>query len=205
MALSPATVSGVFSPDILIHATVAHVFILGSTHPRHRNSLVYAGLLYMNEYLCDHEILTAALLSPRPGWNHRWCYHRQALKPLCDNRHSAGNVITVPSGINPRATVASIKGHFRGIKALTRPHFAFAHAQTLVILHYHECYIAPMQGNLPTFQLDATVRAAFMPDSTPEFLPIFSSSKCTKTSIFSCFHYSLQWFDPQKLPRCFQA
>ena len=113
--------------------------------------------------------------------------------------------LTVPSGINPRATVASIKGHFRGIKALTRPHFAFAHAQTLVILHYHECYITPMQGNLPAFQLDATVRAAFMPDTALKFLPIFSSLKCTKMSIFSGFLHSLRWFGPQKLPRCFQA
>ena len=133
---------------------------------------------------------SSALLSPRPGWNLRWCYHRSVPKPLCESHHSVGSIIKVPSGINPRATVASIKGHFRGIKALTRPHFAFAHAQTLVILHYHECYIAPMQGNLPTFQLNATVRAAFMPDSTLEFLPISSSLKCTKASIFSGFLHS---------------
>lgn len=51
--------------------------------------------------------------------------------------------------------------------------------------------------------VEPTVRAAFMPDSTLEFLPIFSGSKCTKTSIFSGFLHSLQWFDPQKFPRCF--
>ena len=44
-----------------------------------------------------------------------------------------------------------------------------------------------------------------IPDSTLEFLPIFSSSKYAKSSIFSGFLHSLQWFDPQKLPRCFQA
>ena len=38
-------------------------------------------------------------------------------KLLCDNHHSVGNIITVPSGINPRATVASIKALFRGVKA----------------------------------------------------------------------------------------
>lgn len=38
--------------------------------------------------------------------------------------------------------------------------------------------------------LDVTVRAAFMPDSTLEFLPIFSSLKCTKSSIFSGFLHS---------------
>ena len=50
--------------------------------------------------------------------------------------------------------------------------------------------IAPMQGNLPNFQLNATVRAAFIPDSTLEFLPIFSRRKCTKMSIFSGFLHS---------------
>ena len=66
-------------------------------------------------------------------------------------------------------------------------------------------YRPPMQGNSPAFQLDATVRTAFIPDSTLEFLPIFSRRKCTKTSIFSGFLRSLRWFDPRKLPRCFQA
>ena len=110
------------------------------------------------------------------------------------NRYVKGtavvDTITVPSGINPRATVASIKGHFRGVKALTRPHFAVAHAQTLVILHYHECCIIPMQVILPTFQLDATVRAAFMPDFTLESLPIFISRRCVISSIFSDFLHS---------------
>lgn len=113
--------------------------------------------------------------------------------------------LTVPSGITPRATVASIKELFRGIKASIHTRFAFAHARVSGILHYHECYIAPMQGNLPTSRLNATVRAAFMPDSTPELLPIFSSKKCTKSSVFSGFLHSLRWFDPQKLPRYFQA
>ena len=53
--------------------------------------------------------------------------------------------------------------------------------------------------------LDVTVRAAFIPDSALEFLPIFSSLKCTKLSIFSGFLHSLQWFGPQKFPRYFQA
>ena len=113
--------------------------------------------------------------------------------------------ITVQSDINPRATVASIQVLFRGIKASNWPRCALSHAHGLGILHYHECYIAPMQGSLPTFQLNATVRGVFMPDSTLEFLPILSIRKCTKMSIFSGFLHSLQWFDPQKLPRRFQA
>ena len=131
--------------------------------------------------------------------------HWAAPKPLCDNRHSAGNVITVPSGINPRATVASIKVLFRGIKASIHSCFAFAHAWILSILHCREPEFGFMQGILPVFHYDATVRVAFIPDSTLEFLPIFSSSKCIKTSIFSSFLHSLQWFVPRKLPRCFEA
>ena len=184
---------------------VVHVFIPDSTHPRHRSFLVYVGLPHTNEHLREHEIHTPNLLSPRPGWNRRWCYHRSIPKPLCDNRHNVGNVATVPSGINPRATVASIKVLFRGIKASIYTRFAISHAHTLGISHYQECCIARIQGNLPVPHYNATVRGAFMPDSTLEFLPIFSSLKCTKSSIFSDFLHSLQWFDPQKLPRYFPA
>ena len=113
--------------------------------------------------------------------------------------------LTVQSDINPRATVASIKVLFQGINVSIHTRFTLSHAHGLGILHYHECYIAPMQGNLPTFQLNATVRAAFMPDSTLEFLPIFSSLKCIKSLIFSGFLHSLRWFGPRKLPRYFQA
>lgn len=115
------------------------------------------------------------------------------------------HLLTVQSDINPRATVASIKVLFRGIKASIYTCFTLSHAHTLGISHYQECCIARIQGNLPVPHYNATVRAAFIPDSTLEFLPIFSSSKCTKSSTFSGFPHSLQWFDPQKLPRCFQA
>ena len=65
--------------------------------------------------------------------------------------------LTVQSDINPRATVASIKVLFLSINASIHTCFTLAHARALSILHYHECYISPMQGNLPTFQLNATV------------------------------------------------
>ena len=178
----------------LSHVTVTLSFIPGSTHLRYCSAPAYAGLPHTNEHLCDHVFititLTAGLLSPRPGWNRRWCYHRQVPKLLCDNHHSVGNIITVPSGINPRATVASIKVLFLSINASIHTRFTLAHARALSILHYHECYISSLQGNLPTFQLNATVEAAFMPDSTLEYLPIFSSLKCTKSSIFSGFLHS---------------
>ena len=98
--------------------------------------------------------------------------------------------LTLPSGINPRATVASIKVLFRGINVSIHTRFALSRTHASGISHYRARYIALMQGNLPTFQLNATVRAAFIPDSTLEVLPIFSSSKCTKTSIFSRFLHS---------------
>ena len=109
---------------------------------------------------------------------------------LCENHHRFGNTITVQSDINPRATVASIKVLFRGIKALTRPRFALSRTHALGILHYPVRYIAPVQGILPVSQLDATVRAAFMPDVTMEFLPTFSIQKCVKSSVFSRFYRS---------------
>ena len=83
----------------LIYATVTPAFIPGSTHPCHGSSPAYAGLLHTNGHLCDHVFititLTSALLSPRPGWNRRWCYHRQAPKPLCESYHNLG---TSPHG-----------------------------------------------------------------------------------------------------------
>ena len=73
----------------LIYATVTPAFIPGSTHPCHGSSLAYAGLHHTNEHLCDHVFIpflpTSALLSPRPGWNRRWCYHCSAPITLCDN------------------------------------------------------------------------------------------------------------------------
>ena len=175
-------------------ATVALAFITGSTHPRYGSSLASARLPHTNGHLYDHVfitiLLTSALLSPRPGWNLRWCYHHQAMKPLCESHHSVGNIITVPSGINPRATVASIKVLFRCIKASIHSCFAFAHAWILSILHCREPKFGFMQGILSVFHYDATVRATFIPDSTLEFLPIFSNSKCTKSSIFSDFLHS---------------
>ena len=146
-------------------ATVALSFIPGSTHSRYGSSLAFAGLPHTNAHLSDQVfiiiLLTSALLSPRPGWNRRWCYHRSAPKPLCDNRHSVVNTLMVPSGINPRATVASIKVLFRGIKALFHTRFSLAHAHTLGILlvsHYN-----------------ASVKAAFMPDSTLDSSPFLAA------------------------------
>ena len=171
--------------------------------------------LLMPDYPTRMSISAAMWLSP--SCSHPTCYLQDRDEIADDviiaqprNRcvkvtHSVGNIITVPSGINPRATVASIKVLFRGIKASIHTRFALSHAHVLSILHSYKPYSGFIQGDLSTFRLNATVRAAFMPDSTLEFLPISSSRKCVKSSIFSCFLHSLQWFAPQKLPRYFPA
>ena len=96
-------------------------------------------------------------------------------KPLCESHRSIVSTLTVQSDINPWATVASIKVLFRGIKASFHTRFALAHAHTLGILHYREHYIASMYGILLVSHYNATVKAAFMPDSTLDLFPIFSA------------------------------
>lgn len=81
-------------------------------------------------------------------------------------------------------------GAFSGIRASIHTRFALSHAHGIGILHYQKQHFNFIQGNLPTFQLNAAVRGVFMPDSTLDFLPIFSSKKCAKASIFSCFLHS---------------
>ena len=190
MTLSFATVAPSLALIAPTLATVSHVLIPDSTHPRYGNSPAYAVLPHTNEHLRKHEILTSALSSPRPGWNRRWCYHRSVPKPLCESHLSVGNTITVQSGINPRATIASIKMLFRGINVSIQPHFALACVHVLGILHGYKPYFSSTQGILPTFLLNATVKAVFMPGFTLDLFPIFSSSKCAKTSIFSGFLHS---------------
>ena len=139
----------------LIHATVAPAFIPCSTHSCYGSSLAFAGLPHTNEYHCDHVVITITLtpdlLSSRPGWNRRWGYHCSDQITLCESPHSVGNIITVPSGINSRATVASIKVFFRGIKASIHTRFVLAHARTFSISHCQMCYIALIFGTLPVF------------------------------------------------------
>lgn len=199
---------------------VAPIFSPDSTNTRHGSPCLYsrfhAFMLWQVPHLCQlTPTRTSNSMSMR--FSHPTCYLQDRDEISDDvifaksrNRYVIVTVIsvhllTVQSDINPRATVASIKVLFRGINVSTHTHFALSHAWVLGILHYHECYIAPMHGNLPAFQLHATVRAAFMPDSTLDLFPIFSSVKCTKTSIFSDFLRSSPWFGPRKLPRCFQA
>lgn len=190
-------------------ATVAPAFISDSTHPRYGSSLALAGLHHRNEHLCDHMfitiLLTAALLSSRPGWNRRWCYHRQVPKPLCESHRNLG---TSPHGairhkpasygcIHKRALSGHKSLNSTSFCPLSRPwsrHFALSRVP-----------YRPYAGQSASFQLNATVRGVFMPDTTLEFLPIFSRSKCTKSSIFSDFPHSWQSSAPRKLPRCFQA
>ena len=77
--------------------------------------------------------------------------------------------LTVQSGISSRATVASIKVLFRGIKASIHTRFVFSHARALGISHYWKPHSSFIQDILPVSYCDATVRTAFMPDSTLGF------------------------------------
>ena len=167
----------------LIHATVTPLLM-----PDYPTRMSISATMWLSPslsqptcYLQDRdEIADDVIIAISPG----------TPKPLCESHRSIVSTLTVQSDINPRATVASIKVLFRGINASIHTRFALSHAWVLGILHYQECYIAPVQGVLPTSQLNAPVRGAFMPDSTLEFLPIFSSLKCTKSSIFSDFLHS---------------
>ena len=175
-------------------ATVTPAFIPSSTHSCYGSSLVYAGLPHTNEHLCYHLsitiLLTSALLSPRPEWNRRWCYHRQALKMLCESHRNLG---TSPHGAIRHKLTSYRRIHknaFSGHKSLISHSFcpcSRPHSQHFAL---SDVLIALVFSNLPTSLLNATVRAAFMPDTALNFLPIFSSSKCTKTSIFSDFLHS---------------
>ena len=193
----------------IFDATVAPIFSPDSTNTRHGSPCLYsrfhAFMLWQVPHLCQltpTRMSNSATMCLSSSCSHPPCYLQERDEIVDDviiapsrNRYVKVTVITlhpltVPSSINPWATVTSIKVLFRGVKASIHTRFALAHALVLGILHYHECHIAPMQGILPVSQLNATVRAAFIPDSTLEFLPIFSSSKCTKSSIFSDFLHS---------------
>ena len=167
-------------PIPLIHATVAPLLMPDCPTRMSISATMWlsSSLSQTTCYLQDRdEIADDVIIAISPGTPKRLC-------------ESLPNVGAVQSDINPRVTVESIKVLFRGIKASSQPHFALSHAPGFNISHYHECYIVPMQGNLPAFQLNATVRAAFIPDSALEFFSIFSSLKYAKSSIFSGFLHS---------------
>lgn len=82
--------------------------------------------------------------------------------------------LTVQSGISSRATIASIKVLFRGIKASIHTRFVFSHARALGISHYWKPHSSLIQDILPVSYCDATVRTAFMPDSTLGFFQFLS-------------------------------
>lgn len=75
--------------------------------------------------------------------------------------------LTVQSGISSRATIASIK-------ASIHTRFVFSHARALGISHYWKPHSSLIQDILPVSYCDATVRTAFMPDSTLGFFQFLS-------------------------------
>ena len=148
-------------------------------------SLATIAPLFMPDYPTRMSISATMWLSP--SCSHPPCYLQDRDEIADDviiaqsrNRYVKVTAIsvhplTVPSGINPRATVASIKVHLRGINVSIHTRFALSHAWILGILHHWKWKFGVIQVILPTSQLDATVRAAFIPDSTLEFLPIFAA------------------------------
>lgn len=135
----------------IFDAMVAPIFSPDSTNTRHGSPRLYsrfhAFMLWQVPHLCQlTPTRTSNSMSMR--FSHPTCY-------LQDRDEIADDVIitkprnrcvkvttvsvhplTVPSGINSRATVASIKGLFRGVKASIHTRFALAHALVLGILHY---------------------------------------------------------------------
>lgn len=104
---------------VLSPATVAHVFIPGSTHPHHRSFLVYAGLPQTNE----HKIISTNLLSPRPGWNRRWCYHGPAPITLCKSHRNLGTSPHSAIRHKPTSYGRIHKSAFSGRKSLNSTSF----------------------------------------------------------------------------------
>ena len=79
--------------------------------------------------------------------------HHQAPKRQCESHHSVGKYHHSAIWHKPTSYNRIHKSVFRVIKVSIQPHFDFLHARVSGILHYHECYIAPMQGNfMPTWR-----------------------------------------------------
>lgn len=78
-----------------------------------------------------------------------------------------------------------IAGHELGHIFEHSPHFYFRHKLYIVF------------KNMPCELLEFSSHGVFLPTSYSE--------KCIKPSIFRDFLHSLQWFDPRKFPRYFQA
>ena len=184
MTLSHAAVAPLLMPDYPTRMSISATMCLSPSCP------------HLPCYLQDRdEIADDVIIAISPG----------TPKPLCESHRNLG---TSPHGAIRHKPTSYGRIHtsaFSGIRASIHTRFALSHAYGIGILHYQKQHFNFIQGSLPTFQLNATVRGVFMPDSTLDFLPIFSSKKCAKASIFSRFLHSLQWFGPRKSPRCFQA
>ena len=102
----------------LIHAIVASLFM--PDYPRRMSIRSSVPTCYLQD---RDEIADDVIIAPS---------RNRYVKVTAISVHP----LTVQSDINPRATVASIKVLFQGVKASIQPHFARSHAQSLGILHY---------------------------------------------------------------------
>ena len=111
-------------------------------------------------------------------------------KPLCESHRNLGTSPHSAIRHKPTSYGRIHTSAFSGHKSLISHSFCSLTPMVSAFCTTRCSISASCRANSPAFQLDVTVRAAFMPDSALEFLPIFSSSKYTKLSIFSGFLHS---------------
>lgn len=175
---------------ILSHVTVTLSFIPGSTHPCHGSSLAYARLPHTNEYRNEHEILTSALLSPRPGWNRRWCYHLSAPKPLCKSHRNLGTPPHCAIRHKPTSYRRIHKSAFSGHKSFNSHSFCPLSRLDSRYFAILDAVFQPHVGQYSDFLAWRYCKSCIYAWLRLGIFSIFSNLKRTKSSIFSDFLHS---------------
>lgn len=153
----------------------------------------------------EHKIISTNLLSPRPGWNRRWCYHRQVPKPLCKSHRNLGTSPHSAIWHKPTSYGRIHKSAFSGRKSLNLT--SFCPLSRSISRHFAllEAVFQLYTGQFTNFLTPRHRKRCIYAWLHSGIFSIFSNSKCTKVSIFSGFLHSLRWSGPRKLPRYFQA
>lgn len=178
----------------LSHVTVTLSFIPGFTHSCHGSSLALARFPHTNEHLCDHVfiiiLLTSALLSPRPGWNRRWCYHRSDPKPLCESHRNLGTSHHGAIRHKPTNYRHIHKSAFSGHKSFNS--HSFCSLSRLDSRHFAilDAVFQPHVGQYSDFLAWRYCESCIYAWLRLGIFSIFSSLKRTKSSIFSDFLHS---------------
>ena len=111
-------------------------------------------------------------------------------KPLCESHRNLSTSLHGAIRHKPASYGDIHKSALSGHKRLNS--HSFCPLLRLGSRHFALLYAVfqPHVGQFADFQLNATVRVAFIPDSTLDFISISSGLKCTKLSIFSYFLHS---------------